>query len=378
MLLWKAKSVFLILIAASFFSGLLTPTIQATDSIKPPIKATPLNPNTVLTRIAFASCMNEEKPAPIWQSITKDNPDLFLFMGDNIYADRNRGDYVDTPGAAEMKFAYRIMAKHPDFTPFYAETPMLATWDDHDYGYNDAGAEFAHKHIAKDLMLDFFGYPAGDATRSRDGVYHARIFGPEGKRVQIIMLDVRWFRTALTKTDDYGAQGKERYLPSADPNQNMLGDDQWAWLQQQLTEPAELRLIVSPIQVISEAHGWEAWRLMPNQREKLYETISKAAGGYSVILSGDRHVGGLYKTATKNTNPIIELSTSSLNASFNASVAIASEWDKANQIGKLYGPENYGDMVIDWDNGLITLNLKSMTGKPVRAVTLSFLNINEN
>ena len=41
----------------------------------------------------------------------------------------------------------------------------------------------------------------------------------------------------------------------------MLGAAQWAWLRAQLLQPAELRLIVSSVQVLAEGHGWEGWDL---------------------------------------------------------------------------------------------------------------------
>ena len=37
------------------------------------------------------------------------------------------------------------------------QTRVLATWDDHDYGNNDAGAEFPLKEMSKQIFLDFFG-----------------------------------------------------------------------------------------------------------------------------------------------------------------------------------------------------------------------------
>lgn len=55
------------------------------------------------------------------------------------------------------------------------------------------------------------------------GTYYERSFGPEGQRVQVIMLDTRFFRSALTPTDQWNARGRERYIPSEDPKQDMLG-----------------------------------------------------------------------------------------------------------------------------------------------------------
>ena len=68
------------------------------------------------------------------------------------------------------------------------------------------------------------------------------------------MLDTRYFRSPLKPTDEMNARGKERWIPDEDPSKTMLGDAQWAWLENELKRPAELRLIVSSIQVLSEGH----------------------------------------------------------------------------------------------------------------------------
>ncbi len=58
-----------------------------------------------------------------------------------------------------------------------------------------------------------------------------------GMRVQVILLDMRWFRSPLKITDQRGAPGKERYLPDPDPTKTMLGETQWAWLADELRKP---------------------------------------------------------------------------------------------------------------------------------------------
>ena len=47
-----------------------------------------------LTRIAFGSCADEEKPQPIWGAVMAYRPELFLFTGDNVYGDVRNGRNV--------------------------------------------------------------------------------------------------------------------------------------------------------------------------------------------------------------------------------------------------------------------------------------------
>ena len=98
----------------------------------------------------------------------------------------------------------------------------LATWDDHDYGKNDAGAEFAGRHEARRLFLQFWNVPLADVRHQREGVYHGQTLAPSGQRTQVILLDTRFFGSSLKPTDQRNAAGRERYLPDEDPGKTML------------------------------------------------------------------------------------------------------------------------------------------------------------
>lgn len=344
---------------------------EASVSISVPTPAPALADNATITRIAFASCADEELPQPIWKTIAADNPQLYLFTGDNVYADINESKRIRNPGPADLAFAWNALAKNKDFTDFYSKVPMMVTWDDHDFGKNDAGANFAPKETARNFFLDFFSIDRDSVGKDGQGIYHSRIIGEEGKRVQIIMLDTRWFRGPLKRTDEWGAKGKERYLPSDSDNQVMLGEDQWTWLEEELQKDADMRIVVSSIQMIADSHGWEAWRALPAERDRLYKTLGGAKGGRTVVISGDRHVGGLYRDASRTDFPIYEITASSLNLSFNDSTAIQEERED-KMLGLLYGPENYGLLDIDWEAELLSLSLKGLNGKTVRSVTIPF------
>src|SRR5581483_636919 len=115
------------------------------------------------------SCAQQDKAQPIWNSILAARPDVFLFIGDNIYA--------DTQDMKEMKHKYSLLGSKDEFVGFRSKVPILATWDDHDFGINDGGAEYPKKEESKHLMLDFFGEPKDSDRRSRPGVYTSYLFG---------------------------------------------------------------------------------------------------------------------------------------------------------------------------------------------------------
>src|SRR5438874_10964314 len=135
-----------------------------------------------LTRIAFGSCADQDRPLPIFDTIAAAKPELLLLIGDNIYADLDKTRKV-TPEVIKEK--YDTLAKLPGFQKLKATCPILATWDDHDLGKNDAGGEWLLKDESQKLFLDFFEAPPDDPRRSQKGVYSSAVFGPAGKRTQI-------------------------------------------------------------------------------------------------------------------------------------------------------------------------------------------------
>jgi alkaline phosphatase D len=114
-------------------------------------------------------------------------------------------------------------------------TPIIGTWDDHDYGINDGNKDFEHKVLAQEIWLDFIGEPKDSLRRKQEGIYTSYSFGPKGQKVKIILIDVRYFRDP-------------RWLPNGDT----LGADQWAWLEAELgpANPADLTIIGSGTQIL--------------------------------------------------------------------------------------------------------------------------------
>ena len=200
--------------------------------------------------IGFGSCLTQERSMPIFNTIKSENYDLFLMIGDNVYGDSEREDLK------ELREAYD--KQRQNFDSFNFNFPFEAIWDDHDYGLNDAGKEYAYKEDAEQLFLDFWNIPEDDIRRARPGLYFEWIKNIDGVTVQMLFLDTRFFRDGLLPTDERGAPGKERYLPQTDTSTSMLGDVQWSWLEQKMATEVDRRIIVSSIQFLAMGHGWEA------------------------------------------------------------------------------------------------------------------------
>jgi len=317
-----------------------------------------------LTRIVFASCAQQNENQSLWDQMVDERPDLTLYIGDNVYGDVRSND----PALPELKAAYMRLAQSEPFSRLRKAAPMLTVWDDHDYGLNDAGANYPYKEDSQKLFNYVWDVPEDDPRRQRDGVYNAWMSGPEGERVQIIMLDTRFFRSDLKATDEFGAKGRERYVPDVDPAKTMLGDAQWAWLREELKKPADLRLLVSSIQVIADGHGWEAWRTLPIEREKLYRVIDEAGAKNLMILSGDRHSSALYQRDDVIDYPLFEATSSSVNlpaATWRAERGETYVEPGPYRLGEMIYEVNYGLIEIDWINRDVVVSIRDKSGLPV-------------
>lgn len=328
-------------------------TLDQPLPIAPPGAA--LDPSAAVSRIAFGSCNHQDRQQSIWQSIAAQHPDLFLMIGDNVYGDIRATGAADIP---TLRAAYARLAEREEFRRFRASVPMLATWDDHDFGHNDGGASFAFKPYAERIFEHFWG--SDDAVRSRPGVYHQVVLGPPGRRVQIILLDTRYFRSDLTALP-YREKAPPLgwYVPNADPGATLLGERQWRWLEQALDRPAEIRLIVSSIQILSNAHGFEKWGNFPGELARLTRLLERKGIDNALLLSGDRHRGAIYRSATRPS--VYEMTSSSLNYSF---ARPGEKWIEPDplRLGEMISAENFGMIEIDWAKGSVRFVLRGNDG----------------
>jgi alkaline phosphatase D len=257
--------------------------------------------------LAFGSGNNQRKDNPFWEAIQNQKPNVWVWEGDAIYS--------DTEDMNVLSKNYSIQKNKPDYQKFIQKIPILGTWDDHEYGVNDGGAEYPKKEESQQLFLDFLDVPANDIRRKQAGVYYSKNYTINAHQIKIILLDTRYFRTELTEDRN----SKKRYKPNPYGSGTMLGEKQWNWLKNELNNSkADFNVIMSSIQFLSEEHGFEAWGTMPHERDKLEKLIidSKAKGVF--ILSGDRHISEISRKNIGNRlYPLYDFTSSGLTHSYN-------------------------------------------------------------
>ena len=295
-------------------------------------------------KIGLGSCLDQDYPQPIWQSIKKEDLNYFIFLGDNVYGDTRYGSL------RKMKSAYDKQKKVlPDFLN---DISIFSIWDDHDFGINDGGADYRFKRRAQELYLDFWEISKDDDRSNREGIYFSKNEIFFDKKFKFIFLDTRFFRSKLKGK-------KSNYIENIEPDATILGNAQWAWLENELKSDFDFLFVFSSIQIIAKDHRFEKWSNFPNERAKLFELLEQF-NDKTILFSGDRHRAGIYRK-----NGIIEVTSSSMNkpgSSF-------SETD-SYLIGKTYPQENYG--VLEILENTIHIKIKDIKGNTLNSIKKSY------
>ncbi len=291
-------------------------------------------------KIGLGSCLDQDYPQPIWQSIKDEDLNYFIFLGDNVYGDTPSGSL------RKMKSAYDKQKKVlPDFLD---DISIFSIWDDHDFGINDGGADYRFKRQAQELYIDFWEIPKEDDRSNRDGIYFSKNEIFFDKKFKFIFLDTRFFRSKLKRK-------KSNYVENIEPDATILGDDQWMWLENELKNDFDFLFIFSSIQIIATDHRFEKWSNFPNERVKLFELLEQF-NDKTMFFSGDRHRAGIYRK-----NGIIEVTSSSMNKPG----SFFNETDNY-LIGKTYPQENYS--VLEIFENTIKINIKDVNGNNLDTV----------
>ncbi len=223
--------------------------------------------------VGFGSCAGdwgEDASQPVWRAVHAQRPDLFLWLGDNIYFRLQESEWLDPAAMAER---WRIQRGLDSLQPLLAGTAHYATWDDHDYGPNDSDKGYARKFDSLELFQRYWANP-GAGSGGAPGVWHRFRRG----QVEFFLLDGRFHR--------------EPQSQEPDAHKTQFGEAQWRWLEAALRESdAAFKVLASPSQVLADYHSYEGWWAYPADRERLYRLAAEAQIDGLVLISGDRHIG---------------------------------------------------------------------------------------
>lgn len=221
-------------------------------------------------RIAFGSCpkYQDDRIQPIWPWVAHHEPDILLWIGDNVYADTLDPDII--------REEYRRQRDVPALQPILHDVSHLAVWDDHDYGLNNHDRTNPVKEGAYEAFREYWANPSYGLPEVK-GVFFKYSWG----QVDFFVLDDRWYRDPAEDPDL--------------PGKTVLGSGQLAWLKSQLAaSTAVFKVLVSGSGFsVEKGPGGDSWAAYLHERDELFDFIRDREISGVVLLSGDTHIGEL-------------------------------------------------------------------------------------
>jgi Phosphodiesterase/alkaline phosphatase D len=193
------------------------------------------------------------------------------------------------------------------------------------------------------------------------------------KRVQIILLDVRTFRKPAEVEGPEIWNGKD-YAPDTAADADMLGEAQWAWLEERLQDTAVFRLICSGTQFASEFNGKELWALYPAEKQRMLDLLVKTQAEGVVFLTGDVHLAEISKQPWEGPYSLYDFTSSGMNTFMNKRPP------NKYRVGKGFYKNNFGLLTFDWeaDSPRLTFRAINRKGKVKLEHTLTYKELRWN
>ena len=333
----------ILILAAHLFSNCSGQPVTKAGELKA-TNHLPVDSITVIDNIAFGSCNKQHKDQPMWPNILQNDPDLWIWLGDNIYG--------DTEDMEVMKRKYDEQNENTAYQELLAQCPIIGTWDDHDYGINDGGKEYPQRKESKQLFTQFMGYEQEHPIHDHEGVYHSYTFGEKDQTVKIILLDTRYFR-------DYLVMQNSMYIKNE--TGTILGEAQWAWLEKELQESkASVHIIASSIQIVPQEHRFEKWANFPNERKRLFGLIDSLQVANPILLSGDRHAAEISRYPLTGEKIVYEVTASGLTHAYTSGGVEPNEFRVGEERVQAL---NFGLIRFDWETKEASLEIRGLANE---------------
>lgn len=277
----------------------------------------------------------------IFETIADMNPDLTLWLGDNVYYRE-----VDWWSPEGLAYRNRHDRARPEMQRLLATAPNYAIWDDHDFGPNNSDRGYILKGPALEIFKRYWPNPTYGLPDTPGAFYQFQYAD-----VEFFMLDNRYYRTPNNAP--------------ADPNDDtILGEAQLQWLLDALQASyAPFKVVAMGGQVLNPNEVFETYvNVAPAERQYLLDEIKRRDIWGVLFLSGDRHHTELDRMDRDGTYPLYEFTSSPFTAG-----PATSPRDSTNALrvdGTLVTQRNFGTMTVEGErtDRMMTLRTYSTTG----------------
>ncbi len=239
----------------------------------------------------------------IWVSMAASGADFMLWLGDTLYLRE-----ADFSSASGIWYRHRTDRATPALQPFLAAMPHYATWDDHEYGPNNANSDWPLNHVARAAFEAYWPNQTFGTEADPTAINHRFQWGD----AVFLLMDNRTHRTDSTLPD------------TPEYRKTQYGTAQLAWLKQQLASRNEggarrhqkITFIVTGSQFLAERFypGSEDHHRFQAEREEILAFIRDNRIGGVVFLSGDVHYTEVLRREGALPYPLHEFTSSALTA----------------------------------------------------------------
>jgi len=288
-------------------------------------KTAPAGP-TARLRFAQVSCSSyAHGHFHVYRQLAKEaDLDAVVHLGDYIY-EYASGDYGDARAsepAHELLTLDDYRKRHaqykldPDLAAVHRQHPFIVIWDDHEIA-NDGYKEGAQNHTPA-TEGDFAARKAAAMKaymewmpireQANGAIYRRLSFGD---LADLVLLDTRYHGRTLQAGGTVGsAIGAP---PAPDPARTLLGDDQAAWMENELvTSKAKWRLLGQQVMVGNltldpgkSIANLDQWHGYPESRRRLLSFIEEKKVSNLVILTGDIHSSWANEISQNPHDPLV-------------------------------------------------------------------------
>src|SRR5215813_9039718 len=211
-------------------------------------------------------CRDQREGFPIFRAVQNERPDLFIGLGNMIYADESceavgrfgnkqvAGGFGKSADLETFRAHWRYTRADDALQDLLSQTPYVAVWDDHEV-VND----FGPLQDTRDEPPYRSGVPLMPLGRRAFREYNPLVPAAPfyrslrwGRNLEIFVLDTRQYRDADSQPDS-----------PRDPK-TMLGPEQRRWLEERVAaSDATWKLVVSSVPISiptgSPEHGRDGW-----------------------------------------------------------------------------------------------------------------------
>lgn len=311
-------------------------------------------PHISAQTIAFGSChkVNDPNSDLILRSIANQSPHAFIWLGDIVYGkDGNPKHLSKRFDQLKSKSSYQNLLQ---------STTVYGTWDDHDYGLNNAGRDYQHKDRSRADLFAFLNVSKDSQAYQRNGAYQSYDLSP---KIKLILLDNRYFKS------EYAPKPYNDPYPP-DYEGIILGEQQWDWLENLFkSSTADVHLIASGIQVLSPDHRFEKWQNYPEEYKRLIGLLQTHAVKNPIVLSGDRHMSELSQKDIGYT-VLYDVTASGMTEALTNNLSESNPY----RIGQAIGVNNYGMIALDWENRSCEFSFHDIQGETLFAYSIALKN----